>query len=86
MDGMMTNENQQFMPAWAEKTLGPKPNTDLERSLLWAFFDAWEALHAIPNCQGNRKKSELAAELLVEAAHAVRTLRAPAAIERIGNG
>ena len=61
-------------------------DTELERKLLWSFYDAWEALHAIPNESKNRRKSELAAEMLVEAAHALRTIRAPVAIERVANG
>lgn len=79
----MNDAQQQFTPAWAASVLGPKPDSTLELKLLWAFFGAWEALHAIPNTQGNRRKAEAAAEVLVDAAHALRTLRAP---ERIANG
>ena len=61
-------------------------DTELERKLLWAFYDAWEALHAIPNEPKNRRKSEIAAEMLVEAAHALRTIRAPQAIAKVING
>jgi hypothetical protein len=75
-----------FIPAWAEKTLGAQLNNELELEMLRAFFDAWERLHAIPNKPENRRKSETAAEALVEAAHAVRALRSPATVERIANG
>lgn len=80
------NGNEQFIPAWAEDTLAKKPSSDLELEMLRAFFDAWENLHSIPNIQGNRKKSEAAATILVEAAHAIRTLRAPKQAERLANG
>ena len=75
--------NNMGMPVWAEKQFGPKPNNDLENQMLWAFFDAWEALHAIPNEKANRQRHEAAVDVLLEAAHALRTLRAP---HRINHG
>lgn len=47
--------------------------------LLWDFFNAWEALHAV---QGDKRKMEVkkkcedAAQRMVEAAHAVKIYRA----------
>ena len=74
------------IPAWAEKQFGPKPDTTIETQMLWAFFDAWEALHAIPNEKANRQKHEAAVDILLEAAHALRTLRAPHRINGINHG
>jgi hypothetical protein len=75
-----------FVPQWAEKTLGAQLNNELELEMLRAFFAAWESLHSIPNKPENRRKSEAAAEALVEAAHAIRALRSPATVEGIING
>jgi hypothetical protein len=47
----------------------------MELGMLRRFFDCWEALHAIPNDKEHRRKSEQAAQLLVDTAHAVRRFR-----------
>jgi hypothetical protein len=54
------------------------PQTSDELPLLWAFFDAWEALHAIQGDKRNmavKKKYEDAAQALVEAAQPLRVKR-----------
>ena len=79
--------NEPMMPAWAEREL-EKPSSQVELEMLRHFFDSWEALHAIPNERGNRSKSEAAAQVLVDAAHAVRAMRGTTAprIQRLHNG
>ena len=83
------NANEPFVPKWADEELADrsakpvltisdvlKRNKDAEElAMLRAFFDAWEGLHAIPNLPKNRHKSEQAAQMLVDAAHAIRALR-----------
>ena len=75
------NGNEQFIPAWANQVLS-KPDAEAladvkqELEMLRAFFSAWENLHAIPNVPKNRQKAEQAAQMLVDAAHAIRALRA----------
>ena len=70
--------NDPLMPAWVEKQFGPKQDSDLERRMLWAFFDAWEALHSIKGDKRNpdiRAKYESAAQTLVDAAHPLQAMR-----------
>lgn len=77
------NNNEQFVPPWAEKTLGPRTVeistvVDEQKQMLWAFYDAWEALHAIKGDKRNpdiRKQYEAAAKALVDAAQPLRILR-----------
>lgn len=81
-----------FVPDWAERELERKPingkeiyTTQPERSdaseaelgLLRNFFDAWQALHAIPNDKFHRRKKEDAAVVLTNAAQSVIRYRNP---------
>jgi hypothetical protein len=72
------NDSDPFcMLARVEKTM-VKPDTTLELTMLRAFFESWEALHAITGDKRNpeiRKQYEDAAQALIDAAHPLRALR-----------
>jgi hypothetical protein len=59
---------------------------DSELLMLRSFYEAWEALHAIPNDRLHRNKAEHAAQALVDAAHALRAFKQPSQIARVLNG
>lgn len=44
----------------------------VELDMLKAFYDSWEAMHAIPNDKLHRAKKEAAAQLMVDNAHTLR--------------
>jgi hypothetical protein len=71
--------SENFVPAWVENKLQPK-KADQELELLRHFFDSWEALHAIKGDKRNpeiRQRAEQAAQVLVDAAMAIRAYRVP---------
>ena len=59
--------------------------SEYELSVLRAFYDAWEALHAMPKDNMHRKKQEIAAQNLVDARNAVRTFDGPSIITNLLN-
>ncbi len=75
--------NQPFVPAWAEYELGDKTTAKLEIQMHREFFEAWEALHSIPNDKLHRNKAEQAAQKLVDISHAIKRLREPMQLPRL---
>ncbi len=67
--------SEPMMPAWAEKLERTTPNAALELEMLRHFFASWEALHNLPQDKDHRKKAEAAAQVLVDAAQSIYTLR-----------
>lgn len=70
----------QFVPAWAEEALAPKamPAHDkAELAMLRAFYERWEALHAMANDKMHRSQKEELAQKVVEAAMVIRSIREP---------
>jgi hypothetical protein len=71
------NDNEMFVPPWAEKVFTKEIQTPLELTLLRQFFDAWKSLHSIKGDKRNpeiREKYETAAQELVDTAHAIKAL------------
>ena len=66
-----------MIPAWAEKTLGPKPTAfdAAEFELLRDFFETWENLHKVPRTRGYKDRMEQIAANLVSKAMTIRRLR-----------
>ncbi len=64
-----------FQPKWAEAALAK--NDPQELTMLRTFYERWEEFHKIPNDKAHRKEHEMAAMLLVDAATALRQLKAP---------
>jgi hypothetical protein len=71
------NANEQFVPKWAAVSLENKATAEAEISLHRDFFDAWEAMHAVPKDKLHRPKAEQAAQKLVDIAQCIRRLREP---------
>lgn len=73
------NETDKFaLLERTEKAMTPAQQDSYELTMLRAFFDAWEALHAIKGDKRNpeiRAQYEQAAQTLVDAAHPLRILR-----------
>ena len=76
-----------FMPKWAEHQFQSQAHREAEILMHREFFEAWEALHALPNDKLHRREAEQAAQKLVDIAQAIRRLREPPMqVERILNG
>jgi hypothetical protein len=69
-------ERQEALTKAAETAKNGATSLRMETDMLRRFFDCWEALHAIPNDGKHKAKSEQAAQLLVDTAHAIRAFRA----------
>ncbi len=69
--------SDQFIPQWAERELADQAHVRAEVTLLVGFYEAWKALHAIPNDKLHRNKAERAAQTLVEISDQIETLRKP---------
>ncbi len=79
--------NEPMMPTWAEHQLQSQAHRDAEIQMHRDFFDAWEALHALPNDKLHRRQAEQAAQKLVDFAQAIKRLREPPLqVGRILNG
>ena len=64
-----------LVPAGVEAYFNKEKNIELELQMLRHFFSAWENLHNVPHDKDHRKKAEAAAQVLVDAAQAIYTLR-----------
>lgn len=81
------NPNEPFMPKWAEHQFQTEEHRNAEILMHRDFFDAWEALHALPNDKLHRHRAEQAAQKLVDIAQAIKRLRElPLQVGRILNG
>jgi hypothetical protein len=63
------------IPKWAEYALGNHVHAQAEIKMHREFFEAWEALHSLPNDKFHRHRAEQAAQKLVDIADAIRRLR-----------
>lgn len=64
-----------LVPAGIEAHFNKEKHSELEYLMLKHFFDSWENLHNIPQDKDHRKKAEAAAQVLVDAAQSIYTLR-----------
>ncbi len=78
--------NSPLVPEGVESYFNKEKNTELELQMLRHFFSSWEALHNVPKDKDHRKKSEAAAQVLVDAAQAIYTLRGVGVQEVTLNG
>jgi hypothetical protein len=84
MNNSAPHNNEPFIPAWVEASLQNGSSAKMELDMLRDFYESWEAFHSIPNIQGNRKKLEVASQVMVDAAHAIRAFKgATPKIERM---
>lgn len=67
--------NTPLVPSGVESYFNREKNTELELQMLRHFFASWEALHNLPHDKDHRKKAEAAAQVMVDAAQAIYTLR-----------